>query len=465
MLHDSNAFPSEDALVRRYENMINKKAASYFDLEEFEELANYYLQINQPNKAKQVVGYAEKQHPLNEALVLIDARILVAMDKLNDAIVMLRKSERRLKHDCDYWMLTGEVCIKLTWISVADDAFEKVLETCSKSDYSQFCIEISYFFSAADKITLSLKYLHRAYSLTPNDLTIIDELAGIYTDLNQYDNAEELLLKHIDLDPFSMDAWFSLGLIYFDHTYEYDKALDAFKYAVTVDESFEMAQFFVGQVLMKLRRYEEAIEAFKEYEEITGQKEQAYFLYAECYEELEEYHDAIDSYRKAIELGGDRKEALIGIGYCFYDLQEYNDAMATFKLVIDLDDKRSEEAWSGIGDCLQELGMVYEAHDAYGVSINLNPKQADVYITFADSLIDAGDVKHALRVIEQGLVYSPANNELLLKKAECYFKLDGVYSACIILQQLAEDNVSLDSFYECVPEIRFNEKAISFFGW
>ena len=66
-------------------------------------------------------------------------------------------------------------------------------------------------------------------------------------------------------------AWFNLGAAY-QGLKLYEKAIDAYLYAVTIDEKFDYAYRNMGDAYLRLRKFKEAIEVLEKVLELTGLK-------------------------------------------------------------------------------------------------------------------------------------------------------------------------------------------------
>ena len=75
-------------------------------------------------------------------------------------------------------------------------------------------------------------------------------------------NEESIKLHQAIIEdyPFSELAWFNLAAAY-QGLKLYEKSIDAYQYAVAIDEKFDYAYRNMGDAFLRLRKYKEAIEA------------------------------------------------------------------------------------------------------------------------------------------------------------------------------------------------------------
>lgn len=86
-------------------------------------------------------------------------------------------------------------------------------------------------------------------------------LANAYLQLNRLDDAEQAVIKELQINPEEVSAHYTLGLIYYKQT-RYEAALNSFMDTVGLLFYNPSAHFYIGETLVALQEYEKAIEAF-----------------------------------------------------------------------------------------------------------------------------------------------------------------------------------------------------------
>ena len=82
-----------DILIKRFEEMLRKKEHYFFDIEDFEDIIDYYFERNNIKKIKQILKYAIKQHPSSTSLIIKKAQLLSLTNKPEKAIKTLSEIE------------------------------------------------------------------------------------------------------------------------------------------------------------------------------------------------------------------------------------------------------------------------------------------------------------------------------------------------------------------------------------
>ncbi|MCD6597711.1 MAG: hypothetical protein J7L04_08495, partial [Bacteroidales bacterium] len=93
MRSDDNTFYREDdhSLVKRYEKMRREKTRSFFDVHEFENIIDYYLEMNKLVKASLAVKCGLAQHPGSVGIQIRKANLLIDKGKYQQALSLLTR--------------------------------------------------------------------------------------------------------------------------------------------------------------------------------------------------------------------------------------------------------------------------------------------------------------------------------------------------------------------------------------
>ena len=97
MSEDNRDHDFTEELVNKYEQMLTNNESYYFDIDEFEEIIDFYCDQNRFNKAIKVIEYAYSLFPDNTSRLLRESQILSAMGHLNRALAKLKMLEDLLK--------------------------------------------------------------------------------------------------------------------------------------------------------------------------------------------------------------------------------------------------------------------------------------------------------------------------------------------------------------------------------
>jgi tetratricopeptide (TPR) repeat protein len=254
-------------------------------------------------------------------------------------------------------------------------------------------------------------------------------------------NEESIRLHQsiIDQHPYSELAWFNLGSAY-QGLKLYEKAIDAYQYAVVINEKFDYAYRNMGDAFIRLRKYREAIEVLEKVGEITRPEEVIYEAIGHCYHRLGKYAQARFNYRKASHMNpADSKlyykialtyineeqwesairqldnalhihrnlpEYNLAMGQCAMRIENYKDAVHYFSLVVRSRPK-SIRGWEALIQCLFEAEHYEEAAQQCRAAIKITDGKPLFYFLYSAVLFAAGKSKEALIQLELGLKQAP----------------------------------------------------------
>ena len=96
MEEDKASYSYEDELkeaVQKFERMRKNNENYFFDVIEFENIIDYYIENNNSIKAFEAATLASEQHPNSVSIQLRKARVLLDRGRAVDALKILKKLE------------------------------------------------------------------------------------------------------------------------------------------------------------------------------------------------------------------------------------------------------------------------------------------------------------------------------------------------------------------------------------
>ena len=106
---DPYSDPETLQLARRFEQMVKEDQHYFFDLDEFEELIDYYLFNNEVRKAESCIAIALDQYPGETGLLLKKAQYLITTDKSKKALKILSDLEGNNFGDYEIHLAKGNL--------------------------------------------------------------------------------------------------------------------------------------------------------------------------------------------------------------------------------------------------------------------------------------------------------------------------------------------------------------------
>ena len=162
---------------------------------------------------------------------------------------------------------------------------------------------------------------------------IIDQVKILLTE-SEFEKAEILLKKIIEIDPTHYKAHINIGVIYA----KLNKLRDAEKYfikAIELEPDYELAYFNLGTTKNKLGKTEEAENNFKKAIEINPNYVEAYSNLGHLYIDTDNLDSAETCLKKAINLKPNFSEAYYNLGLTQSKKLRYDLAELSYKKAIE----------------------------------------------------------------------------------------------------------------------------------
>ena len=436
-------------LVQRYEQFLSGKANGYFDVEELENIVEYYLHRGRTKDCNSAIDLGLKLHPNNSVLKTKRAKIYLFTGDEQKAFRILES----LAESTDYEvvLLKIEVLIKLSRIVEAKVLTERLLAHESE-DLDNVCLDIAYLYLGQGEYETALNLLERGYKSNPQNPDLLYELAFCYEQNESLDKAIAINLQIIEIDPFANEAWFNLGQLYFAQM-DFPKALDAYDYALAIDEKDTLTCLQKGHVQFQLNQFEEAIETYLEYRNLStyGYWQTDIFI-AECYEKLEKYDEAIQYYKQSLDEQTENYDALTGIAICLLEQELYAESIPYIEKALKINSEAAD-AWVYLAEAYVGQDDVDNALLAYVKSISIDSEQPDTLMAIANICMEKAEFELALKYYLASREQVETTEFIDLFIAVSYCKLGNLTKAAQYLKQaMLIDGNTAGMFAELCPE-------------
>lgn len=438
-----------DNTVKRYEQYLKGEKSGYFDVEELEEIVDYYLYQGKPRASKKALDFGLRLHPGNTSLRAKRAKICLATGHVKKAYNILESLGQMSDYESD--ILKIETLIRLERHGEAFEKAEKIIaEECDYLD--DICFDVAMAFFCQLDFETALHFLLIGDEFNNKNIDLLFEIAFCYEQMDKTDKAIETYNRIIDIDSYIAEAWFNLGQVYFINQ-DFNKAIDAYDFTLAIRENDELAYLQKAHALFHLDRFNEALAIYADCEHNSLKKWQSMLFTAECYEKMEQYNVAIDYYKKSLSLRPKKNyDALTGIAVCLLELENYPLSIA-FTLKAIAVNSNAPDAWVYLAEGL--LGVEEEelALNAYLKSLSIEPNQPDTLVSIAHLYMDMNDAESALEYYRAAFLLDETIENIDVYIAAAYFKLKEYgFAGELLFLAIARDPGMLDLFYEICPE-------------
>ncbi|RYG51297.1 MAG: tetratricopeptide repeat protein, partial [Chitinophagaceae bacterium] len=197
--------------------------------------------------------------------------------------------------------------------------------------------------------------------------------------------------------PYNELAWFNLGAAY-QGLKLYEKAVDAYLYAVAINEKFDYAYRNMGDAYIRLRNYKDAIDVLEKVLELTRPEAVIYEAIGHCYDKQENFAQARFNYKKASHLSPEEGNLHFKIASTYMNEGNWKTAIKNLDNAIKLN-KLQPEYNLAKGRCYLELGNVEEAITQFGHVVRMRPRNINGWVELLKTFHSAG-------MYEDGLEYA-----------------------------------------------------------
>ena len=452
---ESNDSFSLDKVVQ-FERMIENDSFSFFDVEDYEVIINYYLDIEFKDKARLAVVKGLIQHPKNLSLSLILAEFysleklyLKGIDLLN-GILTINPSNRELL------MALGRLNSRQGYYKIAANHFTEVFYSswdCLEEETEGLLMELAYEFQNMGNCEMAIDVMQDLLLINPNNESTLLELGVAYNEVDRDSEALLFFNELVNETPYSYLAWFNLGTIYNRLSYP-DESIFAFDLSIAINENFSASYYGKANVHIQKKEYRKAIDLFNETFKIEQPHSYAYCTIGECYEKIGEYDNALTFYEKSIELDSNQTDAWVGIGVV-KDLKNQSiDAIKFIEKALKFDPENAEY-WYIYAEILQKLLRTNDAENAFKKVVELEPNNVDAWIDYSNFLFENNAPKKAISTVRTAIKNNGEEEDLSFRLIALLLADNKLNEASIKLHHiLRKDKKTITKLFEIYPQAR-----------
>jgi tetratricopeptide (TPR) repeat protein len=452
-MNEENRDPhAAEDLVNRYEKMLANNESYYFDIDQLEEIVDFYCDNNKFNLALTVIDYAYGLFPDNTTMMLRESQILAGMGQLSSALRCLKKLVHFEPRNQEAYLTMGSIYSQLREHKKAIDLFRKALEIGGDEFEEEIYLEIALEYENMERFDKAAETLQDALSRQPENETLLYELAYCYDVLEKNEESISFFKKFTDEHPFSFAAWYNLGNAS-QKAGKFQDALDAYDYCTAIQQDFSPAYYNKAHTLFKMDRFQEAIHCFEETYAYETPQAPVYCHIGECFEKLNELDKALFYYRKSIQTDEFYADAYVGMGVV-YDLQgKTGESLSLIERAIELEPEHPDYHLFLV-EMLVKLGRLDEAEALTEVLVARFPENEDVWLDHSDVLFDKGQIGAAISAINDGWQKLPQSVSLGYRKV-AYLMASGQKNEAqeLLFRMFMNDPSGMDELEEYFPEI------------
>lgn len=414
MIEDFDPFGGESSeLVGRFDEMIRQNKMYFFDVEEFEEIIDFYLERNNPKKARAAIDYAMRQHPSSSTFLLRKAQYYAGVNNTLKALELLNRLEVLEPQNPEIHIAKGTMFSKLKKYSDAIRAYE--IATRYSDEKDDIYTRIAFEYEELKNYDKAIESLVKAIDFNPENQAVIYELAFCFEMAGREEESVDFFRGFLDKHPYSDIGWFNLGIAW-SNLQLFEKAIDAYEFAIAITPEFSSAYFNKANALANIGKYSEAIKFYGETLELEEPDPLTYYYIGECYEKIDDFERAYSNYKSALKLNPDMPDAWMGLGIINDKTGNEKAALKHMKKALALD-AMNVDNWLYLADALYRYDMFEDAEAAYRQAAHHNPDHPDLWLDYSSIYADTEDYTSAIEVIMRGIEVQSQNHELYYRFA------------------------------------------------
>ena len=388
-------------LLQQYDNLKAGRSHSFIEEDSFEKIIDYFDEKDELVLALEVTDYAVDQYPYSSALLLKKADLLIATKKYKESLYFLEQAETMDSSDITLYILKTDAYLALDQQEKAAAVLEVALNYFEGDEKLELLFELTDVYDDYENFDKVFDCLKMILEIDPINEEAMYKIC-FWTDFTgRNEEGIKLHQKILDDFPFSELAWFNLAAAY-QGIKLYEKAIDAYLYAVAIDEKFDYAWRNMGDAYLRIRKYKEAIEVLQKVLELARPEDVIYEAIGHCFDKLQNYAQARFNYRKATHLNQDDSQLFYKIACTYMNegiwdsaIKNLNVAMRIYRL--------QPEYNLAMGQCYMEQGKIEEAVQYFGNVVRTKPKSSNGWIELLKCLYHAKCFDEGLEYVEHAL--------------------------------------------------------------
>jgi tetratricopeptide (TPR) repeat protein len=437
-------------ILNRFEQMLKENKSFYFDVEELEDLAFYYSDHFQFNKALQVIEHAKSLFPHHLGLLIREGEIYTGMGQLHKALIVLKKAESWEEEKLDWLMAISVVYSQLHEHDKAILFLEQAIDMADGDNYDDISLELALEYQNANKVDRAITLLKKVIMHRPDSETLLYELAYCYESTDRMAEGMTFFALLVDERPFSFPAWYCLGNLQ-QHLEQFEDSIESYEFSIAIMPDFAPALINKAQAQFKSKQYAAAIVTLESTFHLEPPDATTYCHLGECYEKLEEVEKAQELYKKAIQLDDRCADAYLGMAVVMDFKEQHVEALAFARIAFEFDPNNDEYALVFMR-LLSKLNLYEDAIEIAESLVQQHATDEESWAGYADIHLRMHKFQEALKVIEAGLIWIPGSKMLSSRKVVALY-----YN-----KQLLQAEDWLDATYEASDEVEYEELAVLF---
>ncbi len=450
-------------LLRQYENLRTGRQHTFLEEDAFERIIEYFDDKDDLAKAMEAADIGVEQFPYSSILLIKKADLLLAARKYWEALEILEKAELFDNSDINLFILKTDAYLALDKQQQAVELLEAALLQFEGDERIELLFELADVYDDYEEFDKVFDCLKLILEEEPNNEEALYKIC-FWTDFTgRNDESIKLHQQIIDEFPYNELAWFNLGAAY-QGLKLYEKSIDAYLYAVTIDEKFDYAYRNMGDAYLRLRKYKNAIEVLEKVLELSRPEDVIYEAIGHCFHKLANYAQARFNYRKASHLNPDDSKLYYKMALTYINEEQWESAIKQLESAMRIH-RATPEYNLAMGECKTQLKQYKEAIIYFGNVVRSRPKSSAGWEALIRCLYKAGLYQEAMEQSLAAINMTEGKNIFIFYYCACLFAVKKVKEALLQLEKAMEKSPrQVKKLIELSPSILQNTQVVDIIG-
>jgi len=446
-------------LLKQYDDLKSGRNPSFIDEDSFEKIIDHFQNKDELIKAMEAAEIGGAQYPYSSMLLIKKADILLANRRYQDALNILQKASVLDNADINLYILKTDAYLALDQQEKAVVLLKEALALFEGQERIELLFELADVYDDYEEFDKVFDCLKMILQDDPNNDEALYKIC-FWTDFTgRNEESIHLHQRIIDEFPYNELAWFNLAASY-QGLKLYEKAIDAYQYAITIDEKFDYAYRNMGDAYIRLKKYKEAIEALERVIELAKPEDVIYEAIGHCYDKMKNYAQARFYYRKASHLHQDDSKLFFKIACTYFNEEQWISCVKQLEIAMKIH-RQYPEYNLLMGECKAHLRLFKEAIQYFSVVVRSRPRGLAGWEALIRCLYKAGYFDEALQQTQAALEINHSKPLFVFYKSAILFALGKTKEAILQLEKAMEKSPRLlKRFIELNPSILQNQLVV-----
>ena len=446
-------------LLRKYENLKRGRSQSYLDEEAFEKIIDHFDDREDLKRALDAAERAVDQFPFSSSLLIRKADLMIASRKYKEALKILDHAATLDSNDINLYILRTDIYLALEKHEKAVEILEEALLLFNGQEKVELLFELADVYDDYEEFEKVFDCLKLILEEDPNNEEALYKIC-FWTDFTGR-NEESITLhkKIIDDFPYNELAWFNIAAAY-QGVKLYEKALDAYQYAIVIDEKFDYAYRNMADAYIRLRKYREAIDALEKVIELSKPESLIYEAIGHCYDKLYNNAQARIYYRKATHINPEESKLFYKIACTYFNEGKWESAARQLETSLRIHPKQVEYNLL-MGECKMQMGFYKDAIHYFSAVVSSKPRNSKGWEALIRSLYITENYEEAEDQVIAALKFTNNKPIFIYYQSLILFALGKSKEALLLLQKALEAAPkTLKKFVDLNPSVLQNQQVV-----